>query len=40
MHDCYECGAACYCDLEDHLSETQPDDCMHVCPAEEEDIDE
>jgi hypothetical protein len=30
MHECPECGEACYCDLEDHESEA-PDDCAHRC---------
>ena len=31
MHDCPDCGAACYCDLEDHGSDEAPDDCSHDC---------
>lgn len=32
MHDCPECGRACYCDGEDHLQPAPPD-CL--CAAGE-----
>ena len=35
MHDCPECGEACYCDGEDHdIGEVE--DCNHNCDHEEE----
>lgn len=40
MHDCPECGYACYCDCEDHENPT-PLDCSHVCQYDDErDADE
>lgn len=33
MHNCPDCGDACYCDLEDHAGES-PDDCVHVCAVD------
>lgn len=36
MHECAECGEACYCDGEDHQNQT-PDDCTHECPPEDDD---
>jgi hypothetical protein len=38
MHDCPECGEACYCDGEDHGQEA-PDDCDHDCEDRDEDDD-
>jgi hypothetical protein len=36
MHTCILCGAACYCDMEDHES-PQPADCIHMCDGEDDD---
>ena len=42
MHDCPECGQACYCDQEDVMHDEPPADCRHDCdPADlDEDDDE
>lgn len=29
-HECPDCGALCYCDIEDAEMEA-PEDCGHVC---------
>jgi hypothetical protein len=31
MHDCPDCGQACYCDIEDTCWDEAPDDCTHRC---------
>ena len=33
MHDCLECGHACYCDMDDCWFPT-PRDCCHHCEPE------
>jgi hypothetical protein len=30
MHDCPNCGSACYCDMEDH-EQPAPANCRHEC---------
>jgi hypothetical protein len=38
-HTCEQCGSECYCDMEDHHSSIQPDDCPHFdgeCEASED----
>ena len=37
MHDCPVCGAACYCDLEDHENELAEDECVHACDPRDTD---
>ncbi len=29
-HECEICGQECYCDMEDHGDQPQPDDCVHI----------
>lgn len=38
MHDCPECGTACYCDMEDVYHEDYPD-CEHECKEDFDDDD-
>ena len=38
MHECWECGAYCWCDMDDTML-NQPKDCRHRC-AEYDDLDE
>lgn len=35
MHECYLCGQACACDLDDHWNEDF-EDCRHVCTDQDE----
>lgn len=35
MHECFECGQACDCDIEDTWFDEAPDDCSHDCDDEE-----
>lgn len=39
MHECPECGQACYChgDIDDHENEHEADACVHECDAELEE---
>ncbi len=34
MHDCPQCGDACYCDQED-ADMGEPDECFHECEETE-----
>jgi hypothetical protein len=39
MHNCEECDAACYCDMDDcHLP--TPTNCRHRCPEDENVLDD
>lgn len=37
MHDCPDCGQACFCDHEDHYNEMAADECTHECEPETDD---
>jgi len=37
MHDCSQCGQACYCDLDDCDMGEAPADCDHVCEETNDD---
>lgn len=39
MHDCHNCGQACYCDGDDTALAT-PDDCSHECQELGDDFNE
>ena len=39
MHDCPNCGQACYCDIDDCPMPT-PDDCRHECQEQMDEFDE
>lgn len=38
MHECFACGATCYCDMDD-IYLPAPRDCRHVCEDEGDDLD-
>lgn len=41
MHECPDCGEACYCDMEDHHTGELCDfDCVHQCDPAFDDEDE
>lgn len=31
MHECYECGQACFCDWDDSVDVLDDDPCLHDC---------
>lgn len=37
MHECWQCGAYCWCDMDDTMLD-QPKDCRHTCP-DDSDLD-
>ncbi len=37
MHECWECGQACDCDIEDTWHDEAPHDCTHVCDDDDDD---
>jgi len=38
MHDCPDCGQACYCDLDDTEMPDGAAECVHECEPEDEDF--
>lgn len=42
MHDCPECGQACYCsgDIEDHDTDEQYVDICYHCDGSDDDLDD
>lgn len=40
MHECPDCGQACYCngDIDDHENALEADNCEHDCDETDDDL--